>query len=49
MVADDHDACHTIEGNTSPTVAGSQFNGGCVAEKHRPRDQIVGWCLVDYS
>ena len=48
LVADSADACHTIEGNTSPGVEGSQYNGGCVAEKHRPRSDIVGWALVDY-
>jgi hypothetical protein len=47
MVASD-DPCHLLEGNTSPGVEGSQFNGGCVAEKHRPRSQIVGWALVEY-
>jgi hypothetical protein len=49
IVAENNDPYHTIEGNTSPTSAGSQFNGGCVAEKHRPHDQVIGWCLVDYS
>jgi hypothetical protein len=48
MVVDSDDVCHTIEGNTSPGSEGSQFNGGCVAEKHRPRADIVGWALVDY-
>jgi hypothetical protein len=48
MVVDSDDACHTIEGNTSPGSEGSQFNGGCVAERHRSRGEIVGWALVDY-
>lgn len=30
----------TIEGNTSPTDAGSQNNGGCVARKQRKRSSI---------
>lgn len=48
LVASSDDALHTIEGNTSPGTEGSQYNGGCVAEKHRPRGDIVGWALVDY-
>jgi hypothetical protein len=48
MVVDSDDPCHTIEGNTSPGSEGSQYNGGCVAEKRRPRSDIVGWALVDY-
>src|SRR5215471_18512033 len=48
LVADSDDACHTIEGNTSPGVEGSQYNGGTVAEKHRARSEIVGWALVEY-
>lgn len=48
LVADSDDACHLIEGNTSPGSEGSQFNGGCVAEKRRARSEIVGWALVDY-
>jgi hypothetical protein len=48
MVVDSDDACHTIEGNTSPGSEGSQYNGGCVAERHRSRSEIVGWALVDY-
>jgi hypothetical protein len=34
-----------VEGNTSPGSEGSQFNGGCVAERQR-KGAIVGWCLV---
>jgi hypothetical protein len=49
LVADSSNPCHLIEGNTSPGSEGSQFNGGCVADKLRPRGQIVGWALVDYS
>lgn len=48
LVASSDDACHLIEGNTSPGTEGSQFNGGTVAEKHRSRGEIVGWALVDY-
>src|SRR5262245_23990400 len=39
----------TIEGNTSPGIEGSQYNGGCVARKNRPRSQIVGWALVRFD
>ena len=49
LVADDKDPCRLIEGNTSPSVSGDQFNGGCVAEKKRPRNNIVGWALVNYA
>lgn len=38
----------TIGGNTSPTTAGSQFNGGCVALKHRAAD-IVGYGYPEYT
>jgi hypothetical protein len=48
LVAETDDPCHTIEGNTSPSSSGSQYNGGCVAEKHRGRHEIMGWALVDY-
>jgi len=48
LVASSDDALHTIEGNTSPGSEGSQYNGGCVAEKHRSRSEVVGWALVDY-
>jgi hypothetical protein len=48
MVVDSANPYHTIEGNTSPGKEGSQFNGGCVAEKTRGKGEIVGWCLVDY-
>jgi hypothetical protein len=48
LVADSDDPWHTIEGNTSPGSEGSQYNGGCVAEKQRPHGDIVGWALVDY-
>jgi hypothetical protein len=48
MVVDDRDAGHTIEGNTSPGSEGSQFNGGCVAERHRRPGEIVGYCLVRF-
>jgi hypothetical protein len=30
----------TVEGNTSPSTAGSQFNGGCVAAKTRSRSDV---------
>lgn len=48
MVADTKNPYHTVEGNTSPGSEGSQFNGGCVAEKTRGHGEIIGWCLVDY-
>lgn len=48
MVVDSNDPWHTIEGNTSPGSEGSQFNGGCVAERHRGKSEIIGWALVDY-
>jgi hypothetical protein len=48
MVADSENPWHLIEGNTSPGSEGSQYNGGCVAEKTRGKSEIVGWCLVDY-
>lgn len=38
-----------IEGNTSPTEAGDQRNGGCVAVKLRPRKFIVGWGRPHYT
>lgn len=38
-----------IEGNTSPTEAGDQRNGGCVAVKERTRKQIVGWARPHYE
>lgn len=47
MVVDSDDPYHTIEGNTSPGDEGSQYDGGCVAERHR-KGAVVGWCLVDY-
>jgi hypothetical protein len=34
------DSIDTIEGNTSPSSAGSQFNGGCVAAKTRHRSDV---------
>lgn len=48
LVADSGNPYHTIEGNTSPGSEGSQYNGGCVAEKTRGKSEIIGWCLVDY-
>jgi len=47
VVVDSDDAYHTIGGNTSPGSEGSQYDGGCVAERHR-KGEVVGWCLVDY-
>jgi hypothetical protein len=32
---------HTIEGNTSPSTAGSQYNGGCVARKVRSAADVT--------
>lgn len=48
MVAETEDPWHLIEGNTSPGSEGSQYNGGCVAEKTRGHSEVIGWCLVDY-
>ena len=48
MVVDDADACHTIEGNTSGSHNGSQFNGDGVYERRRRRSEVVGWCLVRF-
>ena len=48
LVADSNNPYHLIEGNTSPGTEGSQFNGGTVAEKTRPKGNIIGWALVDY-
>lgn len=41
----------TIEGNTSPTEAGSQYNGGCVARKRRDAytTKIVGAYRPEYE
>lgn len=41
----------TIEGNTSPTDAGSQYNGGCVARKKRDtlKTKIVGAYRPEYT
>lgn len=41
-------ARHNIEGNTSPGSEGSQYNGGCVAEKSN-RSGITGWGLVRFD
>lgn len=38
----------TIEGNTSPTDAGSQYNGGCVAARVRPSSQVAVIARPDY-
>lgn len=41
------DECPTVGGNTSPAPgSGSEYNGGCVAERTRARHEIVGYCLV---
>jgi hypothetical protein len=32
---------HTVEGNTSPSSAGSQYNGGCVAPKTKSASDIT--------
>jgi hypothetical protein len=48
LVADSSNPYHTLEGNTSPGQEGSQFNGGCVAEKTRSKGEVIGWCLVDF-
>ena len=41
----------TIEGNTSPTDSGSQYNGGCVARKKRDtlKTKIVGAYRPEYT
>ena len=39
----------TIEGNTSPTAAGDQRNGGQVSIKKRPPAWIVGWGRPKYE
>jgi hypothetical protein len=36
----------TIEGNTSPTSGGSQYDGGVVAKKTRPAGYWTGYGLV---
>lgn len=41
VVSDDGHYVHTIEGNTSPTDAGSQANGGGVYRKSRPHGPMV--------
>jgi hypothetical protein len=48
MVVDSDDPYHSVEGNTSPGSEGSQYNGGCVAERQRPHSDVIGWALVDY-
>lgn len=37
-----------VEGNTSPTTAGSQNNGGGVYLKTRPRALVAGWVRPPY-
>lgn len=39
----------TIEGNTSPGLEGSQYNGGCVALKARNMKNIIGVCRPMYK
>jgi hypothetical protein len=39
----------TIEGNTSPTDAGSQSNGGGVYRRRRPRSVIAGFGRPNYT
>lgn len=39
----------TVEGNTSPSTAGSPDNGGCVAEKLRYTRNIVKLCRPRYQ
>lgn len=39
---------HAIEGNTSPGIEGSQYNGGCVAEKDRPASMVTTCCRPAY-
>lgn len=42
------DSIGTVEGNTSPSSAGSQFNGGCVAAKTRSRSDVSCVARPDY-
>ena len=39
----------TYEGNTTPGAEGSQYNGGCVAEKVRYAKNIIGVCRPTYK
>ena len=39
----------TVEGNTSPGMEGSQYNGGCVAKKRRYSHNILGVCRPTYT
>jgi hypothetical protein len=48
LVVNPDGSCETVEGNTSPGSSGSQFNGGCVATRHRSKAEIRGFTLVDY-
>jgi|tagenome__1003787_1003787.scaffolds.fasta_scaffold20987105_8 hypothetical protein len=50
VVADppDSSGCNTIGGNTSPGDSGSQYNGGCVANRRRAPSEIVGYLLVRF-
>lgn len=41
-------AVDTVGGNTSPGSSGSQFNGGCVANRTRSRGEVVGYLLVRF-
>jgi hypothetical protein len=38
----------TVGGNTSPGGSGSQYNGGCVANRDRANSEVVGYLLVRF-
>lgn len=40
---------HAIEGNTSPGSEGSQYNGGCVADKIRPASMVTTCVRLNYN
>jgi hypothetical protein len=39
----------TIEGNTSPSTTGSQYNGGCVARRVRSQKYVAGYGRPKYD
>lgn len=45
----DGDELLTVEGNTSPSDSGSQYNGGCVAIKRRHRSIVTVVARPDYA
>ena len=48
-VGEDTGWYRTIEGNTSPGPEGSQASGGCVAQRLRNRQQVLGVCRPVYT